>query len=179
MLGMGVLLSILLFIIGCWKLTGLPMNVEGAMTRKAEVLYWSCILVSNTLGTALGDFIADSLELGFGMTAGIIGGLLAICALLAYYTTVSRVVLFWIAFILTRPFGASFGDLLTKSSENGGLDLGTLNASMVIFALFIICFCIELYGIHKVKVDAFLEKHGIRCKPKASDAAEVPAEEKN
>jgi uncharacterized membrane-anchored protein len=167
--GMGVLLGILLFLIGSWKLTGLPMNVEGAMTRQAEALYWSCILVSNTLGTALGDFIADSLELGFGMTAGIVGGLLAICALLAYFTKVSRVVLFWVAFILTRPFGASFGDFLTKSSEKGGLDLGTLNASMVILGLFLICFAIEMYGVHKVKVHALLEKYGI-YKPKAAAA---------
>lgn len=166
---MGVLLGILLFLILCWKLTGEPMNVEGVMNRKAESLYWACILVSNTLGTALGDYFADSLELGFGMTAGIIGGLLAFCAILAYFTKVSRVVLFWVAFILTRPFGASFGDLLTKSSDSGGLDLGTLNASMVILALFLVCFAVELYGIHKVKVHACLEKYGI-YKPKAADA---------
>lgn len=154
------------------------MNVEGAMTRKAECLYWSCILVSNTLGTALGDFIADSLELGFGMTAGIIGGLLVICGVLAYFTKVSRVVLFWIAFVLTRPFGASFGDLLTKSKEKGGLNLGTLNASMVILALFLACFMVELYYIHQAKVHAFLEKRGILVtKPKQVEHTEGADEE--
>ncbi|KAL7562503.1 hypothetical protein ACA910_008212 [Epithemia clementina (nom. ined.)] len=150
-LGMGVLLSILLVIIGIWKLTGESMNVAGAMTRKAEVFYWSTILVSNTLGTALGDFLSDSLNLGFGLGAGIIGGLLVICGILAYFTRVSHVLLFWVAFVLTRPFGATFGDLLTKSKEKGGLDLGTLKASMVILALFLICFAIEMYMLYKAK----------------------------
>jgi uncharacterized membrane-anchored protein len=146
-LGMGVLLGILLFVLAVWKLTGMHMNVAGAMNRRQELLYWTAILVSNTLGTALGDFLADSLELGFGMTAGIIGAILVVCALLAWFTTVSHVFLFWVAFILTRPFGASFGDLLTKSKEKGGLDLGTLNASMVILTLFLVFFAIEMYTI--------------------------------
>jgi uncharacterized membrane-anchored protein len=151
--GMGVLLSILLFILGCWKLSGEHMNVEGAMNRKAEAFYWSVILVSNTLGTALGDFMADSLDLGFGPSAGIIGGLLCIVAALAYFTKISHVPLFWIAFVLTRPFGATFGDLLTKSEEAGGLELGTLKASMVILALFLISFAAEMYYMHKARKD--------------------------
>jgi uncharacterized membrane-anchored protein len=150
-LGMSVLLSILLFIVGCWKCSGEHMNVAGHMTRKAEAFFWSTILVSNTLGTAMGDFLADSLELGFGLTAGIIGSMLVICALLAYFSKVSHVILFWVAFVLTRPFGATFGDLLTKGSEKGGLDLGTLNASLVIFALFVVCFAYEMYTIHETK----------------------------
>jgi uncharacterized membrane-anchored protein len=121
------------------------------MNRKAEAFYWATILVSNTLGTALGDFLSDSLDLGFGLSAGIIGGLLAVCALLAYFTKASHVVLFWIAFVLTRPFGATFGDLLTKSKEKGGLDLGTLKASMVILGLFSVAFAFEMYNRHKAK----------------------------
>jgi uncharacterized membrane-anchored protein len=151
-LGMGVLLSILLCIIALWKLSGEHMSVEGAMTRKAEAFYWSTILVSNTLGTALGDFMSDSLELGFGASAGIVGGLLCILGFLAYFTETSRVVLFWIAFVLTRPFGATFGDLLTKSKKKGGLDLGTLNASMVILALFAVSFCYELYDLRRKRL---------------------------
>jgi uncharacterized membrane-anchored protein len=150
-LGMGVLLSILIVILGSWKLSGEPMNVEGAMNRIAETFYWSTILTSNTLGTALGDFMSDSLGFGFGASAGIIGGMLAICAFLAYFSKVSHVLLFWIAFVLTRPFGATFGDLLTKKKSRGGLDLGTLNASMVILGLFLISFGIEMYGIYKTK----------------------------
>jgi uncharacterized membrane-anchored protein len=155
-LGMGVLLSILLCIIAFWKLSGEYMSVEGPMTRRAEAFYWSTILVSNTLGTALGDFMSDSLSLGFGASAGIIGGVLCILAFLAYFTKTSRVVLFWIAFVLTRPFGATFGDLLTKSKKKGGLDLGTLNASMVILALFAISFAVELFQIQQRKFDAKL-----------------------
>ena len=150
-LGMSVLLSIVLAIMAVWKLSGEPMNVEGAMNRKAEAMYWSTILVSNTLGTALGDFLADSAGWGFGPTAGCIGGLLLVCAGLAYWTKVSHVLLFWVAFVLTRPFGASFGDLLTKGSEEGGLDLGTLNASLVIAAFFFLFFGIEMYQRYKVK----------------------------
>jgi uncharacterized membrane-anchored protein len=149
--GMAVLLSILMVILGLWKISGLHMNVAGAMNRKQEFFYWAAILVSNTLGTALGDFLADSLELGFGPTAGTIGAVLVICALLAWFTKVSHVFLFWVAFILTRPFGATFGDLLTKGKEEGGLDLGTLNASMVILGLFLVFFAYEMYGLWKAK----------------------------
>ena len=147
--GMAVLLSILLAILGVWKLTGLHMNVEGAMNRSQEIFYWSAILVSNTLGTAMGDFIADSLDAGFAITAGSIGAVLVVLALLAYFTKLSRVVLFWVAFILTRPFGATFGDLLTKPKDHGGLDLGTGWASLVIFGLFVIFFLIELYTLRQ------------------------------
>ena len=150
-LGMGVLLSILLVIVGFWKLSGESMNVAGSMTRKAECFYWSAILVSNTLGTALGDCMADTLNLGFALSAGIIGSLLIICVALTYFTKVSRVLLFWVAFVLTRPFGATFGDLLTKSKAKGGLALGTLYASMVILALFLVAFGIEMYNLHKAK----------------------------
>jgi uncharacterized membrane-anchored protein len=160
-LGMGVLLTILMVIIVIWKLSGEHMNVEGSMTRLAEAFYWSTILVSNTLGTALGDFMSDSLGLGFGASAGIVGGLLVICAVLAYFTKTSRVVLFWIAFVLTRPFGATFGDLLTKSEAKGGLDLGTLKASMVILALFTVAFVIEMYHLSKANLKAEAEKDDV------------------
>jgi uncharacterized membrane-anchored protein len=148
-LGMSILLSILLVILACWKLTGEPMNVAGAMSRKAEAFYWTSILVSNTLGTALGDFLSDSLEIGFGISALIIGCLLLVCAGLVYVPRVSHVLLFWVAFVLTRPFGATFGDFLTKSKAEGGLDLGTLNASLVILALFAVFFAVEMHQIRK------------------------------
>ena len=161
-LGMSVLLSILLVIIGAWKLTGEPMNVEGAMSRKAESFYWSTILVSNTLGTALGDFFADSLELGFGMSAGIVGSALIVCAFMAYFTKISKVLLFWVAFVLTRPFGATFGDLLTKDKDKGGLELGTWKASLVIFALFLVAFAYEMYDRRKQARKALVEKDQVQ-----------------
>ena len=149
--GMGVLLGILLVLLVLWKLSGEHMNVAGCMNRKAEAFYWATILISNTLGTALGDFFSDSLSFGFGISAAIFGGLLVICAGLAYFTKLSHVFLFWVAFVLTRPFGATFGDFLTKKKSRGGLQLGTLRASMVILALFVICFIYEMYTLHKAK----------------------------
>jgi uncharacterized membrane-anchored protein len=89
--GMAVLLSIVLGILGIWKLTGEPMNVAGVMTRRAEFMYWSVILFSNTLGTALGDFMSDSLEWGYAMSAGIVGGILGLCAILACFTNFNKV----------------------------------------------------------------------------------------
>ncbi|KAL3797726.1 hypothetical protein HJC23_000271 [Cyclotella cryptica] len=160
-LGMGVLLSILVVILGLWKFSGLHMNVAGAMTRTQEGFYWAAILTSNTLGTALGDFLADSLEWGFALTAGILGAILVVCALLAVFTKFNPVVLFWVAFILTRPFGAAFGDLLTKGTEKGGLDLGTGKASLVIFALFIVFFGYELYVLRKKKTNDVINKEEI------------------
>ncbi len=127
------------------------MNGTSSMTQKAEAFYWSTILISNTLGTALGDFMSDSLNFGFAVSAGIIGSLLLICTALAYCSKVSHVILFWITFVLTRPFGATFGDLLTKSKEKGGLDLGTLHALLVILALFFVLFAVEMYHLHKEK----------------------------
>jgi uncharacterized membrane-anchored protein len=155
--GMGVLLTILLGLVGIWKLSGEHMNVVGRMTRRAEAFYWTTILVSNTLGTAMGDFLSDSLELGFAHSAGIIGALLVFCGVLAYLTKVSHVLLFWIAFVLTRPFGATFGDLLTKKKSRGGLDLGTLHASLVILALFVVCFAAEMYMREQAKEAKTLE----------------------
>lgn len=166
-LGMGVLLSILAVILGLWKLSGLHMNVAGSMTRTQECFYWAAILTSNTLGTALGDFLADSLDWGFALAAGILGAILVICALLAVFTKFNPVVLFWVAFILTRPFGASFGDLLTKSTEKGGLDLGTGKASLVIFALFVLFFGYELHVLHKRKTKEIINEE-------TDEAEEVP-----
>ncbi|WCN36294.1 hypothetical protein [Aneurinibacillus uraniidurans] len=115
-----ILVSILLVIFAYWYVSERSLNVNYINTRKVEVLYWVAILFSNTLGTALGDFLADSSGLGFAGGAMLIGDLLALIVLAAFYTKISRIFLFWIAFVLTRPFGATFGDLLTKSHAKGG-----------------------------------------------------------
>ena len=127
-----ILVSILLVIFGIWKLSKLPMSIEKIRTFKGEFLYWIAILFSNTLGTALGDFLSDTTKLGYIGGAVLIGGLLLIIVLAKQYTKISTVVLFWIAFVLTRPFGATFGDLLTKSYAKGGLNFGTAGASIVL-----------------------------------------------
>jgi uncharacterized membrane-anchored protein len=127
------------------------MNVAGSMNRKAEGFYWTTILIGNTLGTAMGDYTSDSLGFGFGHAAGGYGGALVICALLSYFTKVSPVLLFWVAFVLSRPFGATVGDLMTKPKSHGGLELGTLRASMVILGLFAISFAVEMHDLHQKK----------------------------
>ncbi len=132
-----ILLSILAAIFAYWWMTEKSMSVENIRTTKVEVLYWIAILFSNTLGTALGDYLADDSGLGFMGGATLIGTLLAIVAALAFYTKISKVLLFWIAFVLTRPFGATFGDVLTKSPDKGGIGFGTVGSSAVLAALLI------------------------------------------
>jgi uncharacterized membrane-anchored protein len=130
--GAAILLGILVIIFVCWRLTGQPLAVDKIRTRKVEALYWTAILFSNTLGTALGDFLADDSRLGFGGGALLIAGLLGGVAVAACFTRISRVALFWIAFVLTRPFGATMGDVLAKTHEQGGLGFGTIGSSAVL-----------------------------------------------
>lgn len=138
-LGSLILLSILLTIFAFWRLSGMTLDVEEIKTPKTELLYWITILVSNTLGTALGDFLADSSGLGYAGSAGLVGGVLGLAVLAAFYTDISKVFLFWFAFVLTRPFGATFGDLFTKSVEKGGLGLGTVESSIILVAILGAC----------------------------------------
>lgn len=99
--------------------------------KPKEIYYWVAILFSNSLGTAFGDFLSDNLELSYVVGAAITGAIILVVVLLHYFTKLNHVLLFWIAFVFTRPFGATFGDLLTKPLSKGGLDLGTLPASIV------------------------------------------------
>jgi uncharacterized membrane-anchored protein len=128
--GSVILFGLLLAVLGFWYLTEKSLSVENITTSRAEIFYWLAFLIANTLGTAAGDFLADDLEIGFLISAVLITTLLIITALLHFYTALSGILLFWIAFVLTRPFGATFGDLLTKTHEKGGFDLGTIGASL-------------------------------------------------
>jgi uncharacterized membrane-anchored protein len=130
--GATLLVTVLLCIFATWRLATGSLSVDHVRTRKAELFYWIAILFSNTLGTALGDFLADSSGLGFAGGALLIGSLLALVLVATRFTHVSRVLLFWIAFVLTRPFGATLGDVLTKSKAKGGLALGTAGSSLVL-----------------------------------------------
>lgn len=143
-LGSAVLLTALGGILVVWKKTEGTIAIKSITTRKAEIFYWAAILVSNTLGTALGDFLADSSGLGFGGGALLIGSLIAMTIVLYYFTRISHTALFWAAFVLTRPFGATLGDLMTKSHEKGGLDFGTVGSSAVLAG--ILLFFIALTG---------------------------------
>lgn len=138
-----ILVLMLLITLFLWYHTERTLSVDVAMSKKTELFYWTTILFSNTLGTALGDFLADDSGLGFNGGALLIGSLLIVLTLLYYFTSLSRVLLFWLAFILTRPFGATFGDLMTKSAEKGGMNFGTLGSSMVLLGILIVLLLIE------------------------------------
>jgi uncharacterized membrane-anchored protein len=133
-----ILVSCLIAVLLAWRISQGNLSVSNIRTPRAELFYWVAILVSNTLGTALGDFLADDSGLGFLGGAALIGGLLATITIAAYTTRLNRVLLFWLAFVLTRPFGATFGDLLTKSHEKGGLDFGTVGSSIVLASILVI-----------------------------------------
>jgi uncharacterized membrane-anchored protein len=146
--GTGLLLALLFGILAFWRLTVKDLDVVNIKTFKVELLYWMAILISNTLGTALGDFLSDSSGLGFGGGALLISSLIGLTVVAYYYTEISRVVLFWIAFVLTRPFGATVGDLLTKPHEKGGLGFGTIGASAIlaIFLAFFVLRTVRMEG---------------------------------
>ena len=133
--GSAILTAVLLVIFCAWYISERSLSVSRISTRKAELFYWFAILFSNTLGTALGDFLADDSGLGFMGGALLIGTAIAVVALLHYTTRLSSVLLFWVAFVLTRPFGATLGDVLTKSHEKGGLDFGTVGSSLVLLTV--------------------------------------------
>ncbi|MCX4613249.1 MULTISPECIES: COG4705 family protein [Streptomyces] len=135
--GAAILISLLVVIFTVWKFTGMTFVIRDIVTFRAEVLFWSAILVSNTLGTSMGDFLSDSSGLGYAGGALLVTGLLAVLVALMRVPAVPNVVLFWIAFVLTRPLGATAGDFLTKPTAKGGLDLGTAGSSAVLFAVLV------------------------------------------
>jgi uncharacterized membrane-anchored protein len=127
-----LLMSILTGIFVYWRSTESSFSVSDIRTFKVELMYWAAILFSNTLGTALGDYLADDSGLGFAGGALLIGSFIALVVVAYWFTNLSKTLLFWIAFVLTRPFGATMGDVLTKTHEQGGLNLGTLGSSAVL-----------------------------------------------
>jgi uncharacterized membrane-anchored protein len=133
--GSCILVSLLVITLLVWKSVEKSLSVTDIKTKRGEIFYWTAILFSNTLGTALGDFLADDSGLGFAGGAFLIAGLLLFIIAAYYLTKIPHVILFWLAFVLTRPFGATFGDLLTKSTEKGGMDFGTIGSSLILFIL--------------------------------------------
>ncbi|MFI5744342.1 hypothetical protein ACIBBE_00105 [Streptomyces sp. NPDC051644] len=130
--GAAILISLLIAVFIVWKLTGQTFVIRDIVTFRGEALFWSAILVSNTLGTSMGDFLSDSSGLGYAGGALLVTALLAVLAALMRVPAVPNVALFWIAFVLTRPLGATAGDFLTKPAAKGGLDLGTPGSSAVL-----------------------------------------------
>ena len=134
-LGSGLIASCLVAVLIIWKRTTGSLSVDHIGGGRDEAFYWAAILVSNTLGTALGDFLADSSGLGFLWSNVLISSGLIAIALAFFLTKISRTALFWAAFVLTRPFGATMGDLLTKTPDHGGLGIGTIGSSAVLLAI--------------------------------------------
>jgi uncharacterized membrane-anchored protein len=130
--GMTILLTLVLFSLAVWKLVMGTIGVESVVSPKAEAFYWVTITLSQTLGTALGDWAADDAGLGYIGGALVFGGALVLLVALYRFTSISRVALFWAAFILTRPLGATVGDFLDKPLAKGGLDLSRPAATLAL-----------------------------------------------
>ena len=130
--GSALLLTLLVTSLATWRWALGSVAVDTVATPKAELFYWVTIMFSETLGTALGDWTADTAGLGYEGAALVFGGALALIAVAHYRTRISPTVLFWAAFVLTRPLGAVIGDFLDKPIMSGGLDLSRYAATAVL-----------------------------------------------
>jgi uncharacterized membrane-anchored protein len=152
-----ILFSGLIIVLLTWHFRLKSIQVYPVFDFKTELFYWSAILFSNSLGTAFGDFLSDNLGLGYMEGALICSGIIVLVIILHYSTNINEILLFWIAFIFTRPFGATFGDLLTKTADNGGLDLGTIQASFItgIILVILISYSVKSHKSSNLKEEAF------------------------
>ena len=137
LVGSSVLLVMVVASLLTWRSITGTVDIASVRDARSEAFYWLTIMFSQTLGTALGDWFADSADLGYLGAAAVFGGALAIAALLYYFTSASRTILFWIAFILTRPLGAVVGDFLDKPYHDGGLALSRYVATAILLVLII------------------------------------------
>ena len=121
-----------------WHYSTGAIAVDRVTTRRNEIFYWVTILVSNTLGTALGDFVATTTGLGFEGGALVFAGFIALVAAAHFFTSIPNSVLFWAAYVLTRPLGATLGDTLTKAPAAGGLGFNRITSSLVLAAAMVV-----------------------------------------
>jgi len=138
-----ILFAILMATLACWRAVTGSVDVNRITSPRVETFYWFTILFSNTLGTALGDFLADDSGLGYEGAALAFAGVLVLIAAAYFYTRISHTLLFWAAFILTRPLGATVGDILTKPHADGGLDLSRFSSSAVLAVFMIGCIALS------------------------------------
>jgi uncharacterized membrane-anchored protein len=136
--GASILFVALLLVLFLWHRHIGEIKVYPITERRVELYYWLAILVSNSLGTAFGDYLSDNLGLSYLTGAAITAGIIIIVVLLHYLTKINEILLFWIAFIFTRPFGATFGDFLTKPVAKGGLNFSRGIAAVVTAAIMFI-----------------------------------------
>lgn len=134
-LGSLILSSALILTLFVWYRKFKDLSIYPMKDKTKELFFWVAVIFSNSLGTAFGDFLSTSMGLSYlGATFITLAVILAV-VLLHYFSNINKVILFWVAFVFTRPFGAAFGDLLTKPTSMHGLSLGTLNASIIEFSL--------------------------------------------
>jgi uncharacterized membrane-anchored protein len=134
-LGSLILVTCLLSVLTVWYYRDRDLSVYPIIKKDAETTYWLAVVFSNSLGTAFGDFLTSNLGLSYIQGAFVTAGVIALVIALHYVTRLSDVLLFWLAFIFTRPFGATFGDFLTKPIKDGGLSLSRGWASAIAFLI--------------------------------------------
>lgn len=139
-----VLVAGLIAALAVWYYRDRNLSVDPIVKRDAEIMFWIAVVFSNSLGTAFGDALVDVVGLSYIQGAFVTAGVIAGVLLLHYLTEVNSIALFWIAFVFTRPFGATFGDLLTKPVGHGGLALGTQNASVVALGLMLLTLFVSM-----------------------------------
>lgn len=137
--GATILLLLLVASLLVWRYQLGSISINKVTTRRAEKFYWITIMFSQTLGTALGDWTSDTDGFGYLGSAAIFGVALLLIITAYYYTSISRTILFWAAFVLTRPLGAVLGDFLDKPIAKGGLNLSRYSASVVLVVLIVVC----------------------------------------
>jgi len=140
--GSSLLLVLLIASLTVWHRTLGSVSINTVSSPRAEIFYWVTIMFSQTLGTALGDWTADTEGFGFLNSIALFGGLLAVIAALYFFTKISHTALFWAAFILTRPLGAVLGDFFDKPLNQGGLALSRYSASMTLVVFMVACILI-------------------------------------
>ena len=138
MLGSLILASGLAITLAVWYYRDRDLSVFPISRKDAEITFWIAVLLSNSLGTAFGDYLVDNIGLNYLQGALVTSGVIFVVVGLHYFTRINHILLFWVAFIFTRPFGATFGDFLTKPLVDGGLDLPRENASLITLALMLI-----------------------------------------
>src|SRR5882757_11384176 len=147
--GAVILTGILVIVFLVWWRTGQTYDVETIASRKGEILYWIAILVSNTLGTSSGDWLSDDTGLGFRNAFFVIAAIMLVIVAAHYLTNINGTLLFWLAFVLTRPLGAAGGDSLTKPTDEGGLGWGTLWGSVALLALLIVLIVYQVVQLRR------------------------------
>lgn len=147
-----VLVTCLLIAFGVWYYREGDLNYYPVFRKDVESMYWVCIVFSNSLGTAFGDYITDNMGFSYVQGAMLTATIIGVIMALHYLTKINDIFLFWLAFIFTRPFGATFGDLLTKPLDHGGLNLPRGAASLVTLLLLAMVLILSMWQQQKLKL---------------------------